>query len=88
VAWLKRGASAKQGSLELGVPATVSPMRSKALTGGIPVVAVMIGVDPHKASHTAVAINVTEEPLGELRVRACTAQAEQLVAWAHAWPGH
>jgi len=46
----------------------------------------MIGVDPHKACHTAVAINATEEPLGELRVRACAAQAEQLLAWAHAWP--
>ena len=33
--------------------------------------AVMIGVDPHKASHTAVAISAAEEPLGELRVRAC-----------------
>ena len=29
--------------------------------------AVMIGVDPHKASHTAVAISAAEEPLGELR---------------------
>ena len=27
---------------------------------------VMIGVDPHKASHTAVAINAAEEPLGQL----------------------
>jgi hypothetical protein len=34
--------------------------------------AVMIGVDPHKASHTAVAIGAAEEPLGELRVRAVT----------------
>jgi hypothetical protein len=48
--------------------------------------AVMIGVDPHKASHTAVAINAAEEPLGELRVRACAAQAERLLAWAAAWP--
>ena len=32
--------------------------------------AVMIGVDPHKGSHTAVAIGAAEEPLGELRVRA------------------
>ena len=48
--------------------------------------AVMIGVDPHKASHTAVAISATEEPLGELRVRACAAQAERLLAWAAAWP--
>jgi transposase len=48
--------------------------------------AVMIGVDPHKGSHTAVAIGAAEEPLGELRVRACAAQAEKLVAWAAGWP--
>jgi transposase len=48
--------------------------------------AVMIGVDPHKGSHTAVAIGAAEEPLGELRVRASTAQAERLRAWAVAWP--
>jgi transposase len=47
---------------------------------------VMIGVDPHKASHTAVAINAAEESLGELRVRACAAQAERLLVWAAAWP--
>ena len=48
--------------------------------------AVMIGVDPHKASHTAVAISAAEEPLGELRVRACAGQAERLLEWAAAWP--
>ena len=48
--------------------------------------AVMIGIDPHKASHTAVVISAAGEPLGELRVRACAAQAEQLLAWAVAWP--
>jgi len=48
--------------------------------------AVMIGVDPHKGSHTAVAIGSAEEPLGELRVRASAAQAGQLVAWAADWP--
>ena len=47
---------------------------------------VMIGIDPHKASHTAVAIGGSEEPLGELRVRASGAQAERLLAWAAAWP--
>jgi transposase len=50
------------------------------------VAAVMIGIDPHKASHTAVAIGVAEEPLGELRVRASAAQVERLLAWAAAWP--
>ncbi len=48
--------------------------------------AVMIGIDPHKASHTAVAINVAEAALDELQVRACAAQAERLLAWAQAWP--
>jgi hypothetical protein len=48
--------------------------------------AVMIGVDPHKASHTAVAIGSAEEPLGGLQVRACATQAERLLAWAAAWP--
>jgi transposase len=48
--------------------------------------AVMIGVDPHKASHTAVAISAAEEPVGEVRVRACAVQAERLLAWAAAWP--
>ena len=47
---------------------------------------VMIGVDPRKGSHTAVAIGVAEEPLGKLRVRATAAQAQRLVAWAAAWP--
>ena len=48
--------------------------------------AVMIGVDPHKGSHTAVVIGPAEEPLGEVRVRASAGQAEKLVAWAADWP--
>jgi len=48
--------------------------------------AVMISVDPHKATHTAVVIGLAEEPLGELRVRASASQAEKLVAWAADWP--
>ena len=47
---------------------------------------VMIGIDPHKGSHTAVAIGAGEEQLGELQVQACPSQAEQLLAWAAAWP--
>jgi transposase len=47
---------------------------------------VMIGVDPHKASHTAVAIGADEAVLGQLRVRAAAAQAERLLEWAQAWP--
>jgi len=48
--------------------------------------AVMIGVDPHKASHTAAAIGPAEEPLGQVRVPASVSQAGQLVAWAAGWP--
>jgi transposase len=48
--------------------------------------AVMIGVDPHKGSHTAVAIGAAEELLGRVRVRACATQAGRLLAWAKAWP--
>jgi transposase len=47
---------------------------------------VMIGVDPHKASHTAVAVSGDEQPLGQLRVRASAAQARQLLEWAAPWP--
>jgi len=47
---------------------------------------VMIGVDPHKGSHTAVAVGAVEEPLGQVRVRASAVQAERLLAWARAWP--
>jgi transposase len=49
-------------------------------------VAVVIGVDPHKGSHTAVAISPAEEQLGELRVRASAVQAQRLLDWAAAWP--
>ncbi len=48
--------------------------------------AVMIGVDPHKASHTAVAIDAAEVPLGTVRVRASAVQAARLVEWAADWP--
>ena len=43
---------------------------------------VIIGVDPHKATHTAVAISGREEELDRKKVRAGGAQVEQLVSWA------
>src|ERR1700729_2541652 len=48
--------------------------------------AVMIGVDPHKGSHTAVVIGAAEQPVAELRVGASKTQADELLAWAAAWP--
>ena len=44
--------------------------------------AVMIGVDPHKRSHTAVAIDAGEVELAAVEVRASQAQVAQLLAWA------
>jgi transposase len=45
-------------------------------------VVVMIGVDPHKASHTAVAIDGSEDEIVRKKVRAGVTQVEQLVSWA------
>jgi transposase len=46
----------------------------------------MIGIDPHKGSHTAVAIDAAEAQLGTLQVRASAGQAGALIGWAAAWP--
>ena len=43
-------------------------------------VKVMIGVDPHKGSRTAIAIDPHEQQLGQ--VRATRRQVEQLLGWA------
>jgi transposase len=48
--------------------------------------AVVIGIDPHKASHTAVAVDERELALGDVRVRATAMQSERLLAWAAQWP--
>jgi transposase len=43
---------------------------------------VIIGVDPHKATHTAVAIDRSEAELARARVRATRTQVPQLLRWA------
>jgi transposase len=43
---------------------------------------VMIGVDPHKGSHTAVAIDDGESELAQVKVRASHRQLDQLLEWA------
>ena len=48
--------------------------------------AVMIGVDPHKGSHTAVAVDASEASLGQLRVRSGPRQLDRLLAWAASFP--
>jgi transposase len=43
---------------------------------------IIIGVDPHKATHTAVAIREDETELGAITIRATMKQADQLRKWA------
>jgi len=43
---------------------------------------VMIGVDPHKGSHTAVAIDTDELELAKVKVRASGRQLDELQQWA------
>lgn len=43
---------------------------------------IIIGIDPHKATHTAVAIDESEAPLAEFRLDADRCQTQRLLAWA------
>jgi Transposase len=61
-----------------GVPAAVLSSTTRRNT----VTAVMIGVDPHKGSHTATALDAAEHELSRRKVRAGRRQVEQLLAWA------
>lgn len=47
---------------------------------------VIIGVDPHKASDTAVAIDTDERQVDHKKVRAARTQVEHLLAWAEPFP--
>jgi hypothetical protein len=47
---------------------------------------VVIGIDPHKGSHTAVAVDESEHKLDEVRVRADRRQLERLTTWARTFP--
>src|SRR5258708_11551259 len=46
---------------------------------------ITIGIDPHKGSHTATAIDEDEVVVGELRVDADRHQRARLLAWAAAF---
>ena len=43
---------------------------------------VMIGVDPHKGSHTATMLDGAERELGRIKVRAGRRQLVELLEWA------
>jgi hypothetical protein len=64
---------------ESEVPVLTLTSRAIAREGQMGVV---IGVDPHKGSHAAVAIDANEQQLAKTRVRSGPRQLEQLLAWA------
>ncbi len=47
---------------------------------------ITIGIDPHKSSHTAVALDPAGRAVGELRVPATKTTLERLLRWAERWP--
>jgi hypothetical protein len=76
----------------------VAPQRSAQLKVGLPSpvllpilekgarMPVMIGVDPHKASHTAAALDEHGRLLGQQRIPATLDGYQQLLQWAGRWP--
>ena len=48
--------------------------------------ATIIGVDPHKSSHTATAIDQARQELATIRVRSSRKTTSEMVGWARQWP--
>ena len=71
--WLERGENIIDPNQEC-------PSRFPVNEKGI--VMTMIGIDPHKATHTAVAVDDDEYVVGEFTLRASKVQAERLTGWA------
>ena len=47
---------------------------------------VVIGIDPHKGSHAAAAVNGADLAVAELEVKASKRQTGELLAWAERFP--
>src|SRR5215211_3769219 len=60
-----------------GVPAVANSTTTRGSTSMF-----MIGVDPHKGSHTAAAVDLAQEVVDTIRVDADGQQRARLLAWA------
>ncbi|MCX4792665.1 MULTISPECIES: IS110 family transposase [unclassified Streptomyces] len=48
---------------------------------------ILLGVDPHKSTHTATAVEpVSNQQVGSMRIEASLADYRRLLAWAKRWP--
>lgn len=48
---------------------------------------IVIGIDPHKSTHTATALDsATNTDLGSIRIDASVIEYKRLIVWAKAWP--
>jgi hypothetical protein len=48
---------------------------------------ILIGVDPHKSTHTATAVDpVSNQQAGSLKIEASLAEYRRLLAWGRRWP--
>jgi transposase len=79
VVWLDRGMAIV---LQVRVPTTARPV--PATMGALAVIT--IGIDPHKASLTAVAVDAAGRPLGRRQLLVHAGTFGQLTAWAAGWP--
>jgi transposase len=79
VVWLERGEIVSTPNQECPPRFTINEEEAISMS------TTMIGIDPHKATHTAVAVNESEVVLGEFRVRASPGQVERLREWAVAF---
>jgi transposase len=71
--WLERGENTIDPNQEC-------PSRFTVYERGV--VMTMIGIDPHKATHTAVAVDDDENVIDEFTLEASRSQTERLTAWA------
>lgn len=72
-----------QGTLKLDCPLRIPPgcLRRE------PKYIVVVGVDPHKSTHTTSAVHpATNADLGSVRIEATLAGYKRLIAWAKPWP--
>jgi NAD-dependent dihydropyrimidine dehydrogenase PreA subunit len=74
--WLERGAITIGSNQEC--PPRSYPPRERHRSMSI----ITIGIDPHKASHTAVAVDEFDFVVDEICIRSCPTQAILLREWA------